>query len=120
MLLVEPQSVAVLEKFWLFCRSRLDGLIQLNGTDEVDNFLIFTANADRSISDMLERWQQHLGSFPHLPTLAKDTLIMQGPSAPSESAFSVAGGYIRVDRSQLSDNSIKMMMKLKSWNRLDA
>ncbi|BBN03751.1 hypothetical protein Mp_2g26060 [Marchantia polymorpha subsp. ruderalis] len=61
---------------------------------------------------------EHSNRFPTLSLMARDTLMIQGSSVASESAFSESGGFVRPDRSKLSNENIEMMMKLKSWNRL--
>ena len=87
--------------------------------DEVDSFYEFTSQPDELCENVIEWWATiGVHRFPTLSLLARDTLMVMGSSVPSESAFSDSGGFVRADRSRLSDENIEMMMKLRSWNRL--
>ncbi|BBN16625.1 hypothetical protein Mp_7g07950 [Marchantia polymorpha subsp. ruderalis] len=114
----EVQPSLTFGVFDLFAGEGDSAIENVAHTDEVDDFFMLTAKADRRVSDVLLWWKQHSNHFPTLSLMAKDTLMIQGSSLASESAFSESGGFVRPDRSKLSDENIEMMMKLKSWNRL--
>ncbi|BBM98871.1 hypothetical protein Mp_1g16840 [Marchantia polymorpha subsp. ruderalis] len=113
----EVQPSPTFNVFDLFAGEGDSAIENVAHTDEVDDFFMLTAKADRRVSDVLLWWKQHSNRFPTLSLMARDTLMIQGSSVASESAFSESGGFVRLDRSKLSDENIEMM-KLKSWNRL--
>ncbi|PTQ43663.1 hypothetical protein MARPO_0023s0007, partial [Marchantia polymorpha] len=98
----EVQPSPTFGVFDLFAGEGDSAIENVAHTDEVDDFFMLTAKADRRVSDVL-LW---------------NTLMIQGSSVASESAFSKSSGFVRRDRSILSDENIEMMMELKSWNRL--
>ncbi|BBN20791.1 hypothetical protein Mp_zg01480 [Marchantia polymorpha subsp. ruderalis] len=114
----EVQPSPTFGVFDLFAGEGDSAIENVAHTDEVDDFFMLTAKADRRVSDVLLWWKQHSNRFPTLSLMARDTLMIQGSSVASESAFSESGGFVCPDRSKLSDENIEMMMKLKSWNRL--
>ncbi|CEP02542.1 hypothetical protein PBRA_009126 [Plasmodiophora brassicae] len=86
--------------------------------DEVDDFYLMTARADRSCKDILQWWKAHEERFPTISRLARDVFVIQGSSVPCECIFSESGDLIGPDRSSLDPLTVEMHMKLGAWNRL--
>lgn len=87
--------------------------------DDIEAFFTATTLSDKSISNVIEWWGQ-TGSrkYPNLSKLARNTLMTMGSSVASESTFSDSGAMIRSDRIRLSDDRIRILVTLRSWNRL--
>ncbi|CEP01298.1 hypothetical protein PBRA_001904 [Plasmodiophora brassicae] len=64
--------------------------------DEVDDFYIMTARADRSCKDILQWWKAHEERFPTISRLARDVFVIQGSSVnayfPSRATLSAQTG----------------------------
>jgi hAT family C-terminal dimerisation region/Domain of unknown function (DUF4413) len=80
--------------------------------DEIDNYL----NAPNEINmDPLFWWKTNQSKYPVLSLIAKDFLIIQATSVPSEQAFSVAGNAITQTRNRLDPETARATLCLKSW-----
>lgn len=87
--------------------------------DEVDAFFSATASADKSVTNVREWWgSEGRRKYPKIALLARDLLMTMGSSVASESTFSDSGAVIRHDRSRLSDENIRILVTLRSWNRV--
>lgn len=85
---------------------------------ETDNFFAATQRADKTWKNVINWWKrgrQH--KYPKLRMLARDTLMAMGSSVPSESTFSDSGSIVRLDRATLTDENLRILVTLRSWNR---
>jgi len=57
------------------------------------------------------------GGFTNVAIIARDTIMAVGSSVASESTFSDSGDMVSAERSRLSDEHIRMLITLRSWNR---
>ncbi|CAG8748221.1 14065_t:CDS:2, partial [Gigaspora rosea] len=60
-------------------------------------------------------WKLNCTRFSNLSQMAKDYLVIQFTSVPSEQAFSKAGNTVQAKRTRLSDKSIQAFMCINSW-----
>lgn len=60
-------------------------------------------------------WKSHQEEFPVLSLIAKDFLIIQSTSVPSEQAFSIANNTITQTRNRLDPETAREILCLKSW-----
>ncbi|KAL0217292.1 hypothetical protein RCL1_007873 [Eukaryota sp. TZLM3-RCL] len=65
--------------------------------------------------DPLEWWKVNEERFPALSILAKETLIVQATSVPSERLFSKAGDIVSQKRCRLNPLNVRVLTCLKSW-----
>ena len=63
-------------------------------------------------------WKDKEETFPRLSKIAKKLLCIQGSSVASESSFSIGRHVIRFDRASLKTETIRSIMRLKSWYKL--
>jgi hypothetical protein len=80
--------------------------------DEINNYLNTPNEMD---TDPLLWWKVHQQEYPILSSIAKDYLIIQATSVPSEQAFSIAGNMISQTRNQLNSDTSRAILCLKSW-----
>lgn len=89
-----------------------------SNNDEIDIFFAATVRADKSCVNVIDWWKREgRHKYPKLALLARDTLMAMGSSVPSESLFSDSGGMARGDRSLLTDEHLRIIVTLRSWNR---
>jgi hAT family C-terminal dimerisation region len=82
------------------------------GFKEIDNYL----NMPNDINiDPLSWWKVHQKEYPILSLMAKDFLIIQSTSVPSEQAFSIANNTITQTRNRLDPETAREILCLKSW-----
>jgi inhibitor of KinA sporulation pathway (predicted exonuclease) len=65
--------------------------------------------------DPLSWWKVHQKEYPILSLMAKDFLIIQSTSVPSEQAFSIANNTITQTRNRLDPETAREILCLKSW-----
>ena len=71
---------------------------------------------DKSI-DSLIWWKNNYKLFPILSKIALEYIAFQPTSTSSERSFSISNLNITQIRSRLSQETVKMLMSLYSWNR---
>ena len=82
------------------------------GKVEVDRYFDSTDSlADDA--DPIDYWLNHQTSYPLLSSVAIDTLIIPGSSAPVERVFSAAGDSTIGKRNRLSDHNLEREVLLK-------
>ena len=64
-------------------------------------------------SNPLDWWRENQYTYPNLSHLAKLHLAVPGTSVPSERVFSTAGDIVTAQRSQLTPESVDMLVFLK-------
>lgn len=80
--------------------------------EEIDKYL----NMPNDINvNPLAWWKTHQEEFPILSLIAKDFLIIQSTSVPSEQAFSIANNTITQTRNRLDPETAREILCLKSW-----
>ena len=57
------------------------------------------------------------GKYPTVAAIAKDVLVVQVSTVPSESAFSTGGRVVNSFRSSLTPKSVEVLICLQSWLR---
>lgn len=67
----------------------------------------------------LEYWRRNSFRFKILSKMARDFLAIPATSVPIESVFSKAADLVTKKRNRLSPDSIKEIMCLNSWLKLD-
>ncbi|CAG8660876.1 16596_t:CDS:1, partial [Gigaspora rosea] len=63
----------------------------------------------------LNWWKLSCSHFPYLSRMAKDYLVIQSTSVPSEQVFSKAGDTVRAKRTLLFENSVQALMCINTW-----
>ncbi len=81
--------------------------------DEIEKYLSLPI-ADQK-TEPLFWWKNNCLEFPNLSKFAFEILIIPASSVPSEHIFSKSGDLISQKRSQLTVNSVRFCMCLKSW-----
>lgn len=71
-----------------------------------------------SREDPLDWWRLNHQRFPALAMAARDHLAARSTSAPSEGVFSTGRQIVSEFRRQLSAESIKKCVLLRSWMKL--
>lgn len=66
---------------------------------------------------ILDWWRANELTFPNLARMARDILCIMPSSVPVERLFSDAGKILRPERCCLKDNTLKMLLSIKSWMR---
>jgi hypothetical protein len=92
-------------------RSSLNNLNNLE-FEEIDNYL--NMPNDININPLIW-WKTHQEEYPILSLIAKDFLIIQSTSVPSEQAFSIASNTITQTRNRLDPETAREILCLKSW-----
>ncbi len=91
---------------------------QDSNADEIDRYFCATAQKDRSLTNFIEWWKREgQYKYPKMALLARDTLMIRASSVPAESTFSDSGHIVRADRTRLTDEHIRILVTLRSWNR---
>lgn len=83
---------------------------------EFDRYL--SEKIENEDSDPLAYWKKYASHFPTLAKMAKDYLAIPATSVSSERMFSHAGNIVSETRASLSPHSVKALICLKSWNKL--
>ena len=79
-----------------------------------DEFMEYAFDSLATEDDPLEYWK-HERRFPTVARLARDHLAVQATSAASERAFSRAKRVVSDQRTQLKEETVRMLMCLQSW-----
>lgn len=82
-------------------------------SDELEAYL--AAPCEKKSVDVLGYWQSTGSCFPQLQKLAQTVLCIQATSVASERVFSAAGSIDTAKRNQLSSESFRSNMLLRSW-----
>ncbi|CAB5202316.1 unnamed protein product [Rhizophagus irregularis] len=84
---------------------------------ELDRYL--KADHVQPLTNVLKWWKLHEEEYPYLANMAKDYLGVPATSAPSERIFSSAVDVITYNRASLAPETVRSVMCLKYWYRLD-
>jgi hypothetical protein len=82
--------------------------------EEINEYFNLAQEPERT--DVINWWKTHENSFLCLSNFAFDILCIPATSVPSERIFSKAGDLITKKRNKLSENSIRSVMCLSSFN----
>jgi hypothetical protein len=87
---------------------------KINESEEINEY--FNLAQEPESTQLIDWWKTHESIFPCLSNFAFDILCIPATSVPSEQIFSKAGDLIRKKRNKLSENSIRSLMCLNSFN----
>ena len=84
------------------------------GKDEVDIYMEFKVDKDKTYSNPLLFWKEYQQLFPHLSKLACRIFSIPCSSAAVERTFSAAGQVVNQRRSNLDPSSLNDILFLRS------
>ncbi|CAD6930732.1 unnamed protein product [Tilletia controversa] len=87
----------------------------LNPRKQLHIYLQEPAIKSNVASDSLRYWAVNEGQFPSLSAMARDLLVIQATSVPSEATFSRGGEVITKRRNRLIGTTVTAIMCLDSW-----
>ena len=83
--------------------------------DEVSRYFADPIVRSEEDANPLRWWKNNSARYPKLSLIAKDFLSIPASTVASEAAFSQSGRVITDYRSNLSPDSVSILMELKSW-----